>query len=88
VADLGGYLVYYGDNPGDYLGKGALEGDSPVDAGPNLSCTLTGLTNGRLYFFAIASYDTPGLRATGGTPTARAGMVSAEIAARPSRTSP
>ncbi len=88
VADLGGYLVYYGDGPGDYLGKGALEGDSPVDAGPNLSITLTGLTNGRLYFFAIASYDTPGLRAAGGTPTARAGSVCAEIAARPSRTAP
>ncbi|HUX41407.1 MAG TPA: LamG-like jellyroll fold domain-containing protein [Rectinemataceae bacterium] len=88
VADLGGYLVYYGDNPGEYMGKGAVEGDSPVDAGAALSFTLTGLTNGRLYFFAIASYDTPGTRAAGGTPTARAGSVSTEVAARPSRTSP
>lgn len=87
VEDLGGYLVYYGDNPGEYFGKGALEGDSPVDAGPNLSLTLTGLTNGRLYFFAIASYDKPGSRAAGGIPTARAGATSVEVAARPSRTS-
>ena len=87
VADLAGYLVYYGDDPGDYFGVGAAEGDSPVDAGANLSITLTGLTNGKLYFFAVASYDAPGLKSAGGIPTARAGAISAEVAARPSRTS-
>lgn len=88
AADLAGYLVYYGDNPGEYLGGEALEGPSPVDAGNNLSITLSGLDNGRLYFFAIASYDSPGLRASGGLPTARAGSTSVEVAARPSRTAP
>lgn len=88
VADLGGYLIYYGDNPGEYFGAGAHEGASPVDAGNALSFTLTGLTNGRLYFFAIASYDAAGSPASGGTPTARAGDTSVEVAARPSRTAP
>jgi hypothetical protein len=86
VSDLGGYLVYYGDSPGEYFGTSATEGPSPVDAGQNLSLVLSGLQNGRLYYFAVASYDGPGLAATGGNPPSRAGDFSNEIAARPSRT--
>jgi len=88
VADLGGYLVYYGENPGEYLGRVAVEGESPIDAGQALSITLSGLRNGQLYFFAVASYDaavgaTPAFR-----PSTRAGDFSDEVAARPSRTAP
>ncbi|MEI6874154.1 MAG: LamG-like jellyroll fold domain-containing protein [Spirochaetota bacterium] len=88
VADLGGYLIYYGESPGEYFGSGALEGRSPVDAGQNLSFTLTGLQNGRLYYFVVASYDSAGLAQAGGNPPSRAGEFSTEIAARPSRTAP
>jgi hypothetical protein len=88
VADIGGYLVYYGEGPGDYFGKAALEGRSPVDAGESISLTLTGLQNGRIYYFAVASYDGPGLASRGGNPAVRAGDCSPEVAARPSRTAP
>jgi hypothetical protein len=88
VDDLGGYLVYYGDSPGEYFGNDAAEGPSPIDAGQSLSFVLNGLPNGRLVYIVIAAYDSAGLPTTGGTPTARAGDFSPEIAARPSRTAP
>ena len=49
------YYVYYGERPGEYLGRVALEGDSPVNVGVQNSARLTGLKNGRIYYFAIAS---------------------------------
>ena len=49
------YYVYYGEKPGEYLGRTALEGSSPVKAGVENSMRLTGLKNGRIYYFAIAS---------------------------------
>lgn len=49
------YCVYYGERPGEYLGRVALEGDSPVKVGHENSVRLTGLKNGRIYYFAIAS---------------------------------
>ncbi len=51
-----GYYVFYGERPGEYLGQDAEEGTSPIDAGNNVSLTLTGLTNGKIYYFAIVSY--------------------------------
>jgi hypothetical protein len=55
--DLTGYLVYYGEKPGTYFGTSAGEGASPIDAGNRTSITLTGLENGKLYYFAVAAYD-------------------------------
>ena len=56
-ADVAGYLIYYGDRPRRYFGEDASEGFSPIDAGDADSFSLTGLTNGRLYYVAVASYD-------------------------------
>jgi hypothetical protein len=55
--DVAGYLVYYGPEPGSYDGTGSSAGPSPVDAGNALSFKLQGLTNGRLYYMAVVSYD-------------------------------
>lgn len=53
----GGYFVYYGERPGEYLGRVAVQGYSPVDAGNTNHITLTGLKNGKIYYFAVASYS-------------------------------
>ena len=58
VGDLAGYLVYYGDRPGEYFGTGADQGPSPIDAGNTTSLTITGVPNGRLLYFVVAAYDT------------------------------
>jgi hypothetical protein len=80
-ADLAGYLVYYGERPGEYFGTGADQGPSPVDAGDTTTLTLTGIPNGRLLYFVVAAYD-----AAAGRAESRAGEFSPETAARPSRT--
>src|SRR5574344_2192076 len=46
----GGYYVYYGERPGEYIGREAVEGFSPVNAGNVSSLTLTGLKNGKIYY--------------------------------------
>lgn len=51
-----GYLVFYGERPGEYLGQVAVQGSSPIDVGNKNSFTLTGLKNGKIYYFVIASY--------------------------------
>ncbi|MCR4626511.1 MAG: hypothetical protein K5640_02590 [Treponema sp.] len=53
----GGYYVYYGNRPGEYIGRYALEGSSPVNAGKATSITLSGLKNGSLYYFSVASFS-------------------------------
>ena len=53
----GGYYIYYGNRPGEYLGRVALEGPSPVNVGNTTSYTLTGLENGKIYYFAVASWS-------------------------------
>jgi hypothetical protein len=55
--DVRGYLVYYGEAPGNYHGGGAEKGPSPIDVGPATELDLGGLENGRLYYFAVVSYD-------------------------------
>ena len=55
--NAGGYYVYYGERPGEYLGREAVEGASPVDAGNTTGITLTGLKNGKTYYFAVAAYS-------------------------------
>ena len=55
--NAGGYYVYYGSKPGEYLGRAAIEGVSPVNAGNSTSITLTGLNNGTIYYFAVSTYS-------------------------------
>jgi hypothetical protein len=55
--DVRGYYVFYGDTPLNYQGEDAAEGPSPIDVGNVTSFELTGLENGKLYFFAVAAYD-------------------------------
>jgi hypothetical protein len=55
--DIMGYEIYYGNAPGQYHGTGSTGGDSPVDVGNVTHYQLTGLENGRLYYFAVVAYD-------------------------------
>jgi hypothetical protein len=77
---LSGYLVYYGDASGHYLGEAArVEGKpapSPIDAGKRNSLRLEGLRNGKLYFFAVAAY-------AGDPASPVIGEYSREVSARP-----
>lgn len=52
---VNGYLVYYGEAAGEYLSAG-----SPADAGNSLSCVISGLENGKMYYFSVASYGEAG----------------------------
>ncbi len=72
-----GYLVFYGTSPHNYLATGAAQGASPVDAGSSTTLEISGLENGSLYYFAVASYDTSDPR--------QQSEFSSEISARPSR---
>jgi hypothetical protein len=74
-ADVAGYMVYYGEAPGEYFGTGASAGPSPIDAGPATSLSLEGLRNGTLYYCAVAAYDEAGQLSPN----------SKEAAARPSK---
>ena len=74
--NAGGYYVYYGNRPGEYLGRAAVQGTSPVNVGNTTSVTLTGLENGRIYYFAVSAYSKLDGRITG--------ILSKEVFARPS----
>ena len=54
---VGGYYLYYGNRPGEYLGRVALEGDSQINVGNKSSFTVTGLENGKIYYFAVAAWS-------------------------------
>ena len=75
--DAKGYLVFYGTSPRDYLGTGAAQGPSPIDAGTATSLEIGGLENGALYYFAVAAYDDSQPR--------QQSEFSGEVSARPSR---
>ena len=53
----GGYYIYYGTKPGEYLGRSAKEGASPINVGDATSYTVTGLKNGSIYYFAVAAWS-------------------------------
>lgn len=72
----GGYYVYYGNRPGEYLGRTAIQGPSPIRAGNTSSLTITGLENGVIYYFAVSSYSRIDGRING--------TLSKEVYARPS----
>ena len=55
--DVKGYLIFYGEAPLHYMGTGSDQGDSPVDVGNVTSIELTGLENGKLYYFSVVTYD-------------------------------
>ena len=71
----GGYYLYYGTRPGEYLGRMAVEGESPVNVGNTTSFTLTGLENGQIYYFAVAAWSAYDDRVVG--------KLSKEVFARP-----
>lgn len=77
MQSVSGYLVYYGERPGEYLGYEALQGVSPVMTGNTNSVRISGLTNGKIYYFAVASCTIHD--------TLLAGPLSVEVNARPSR---
>ena len=81
-ADVRGYMLYYGYSPGDYFGSDAAQGPSPVviRGADTSSALLTGLTNGRLYYVAVAGFDA--------ADPPHIGDFSREVTARPSRISP
>ncbi|GHU01964.1 hypothetical protein FACS1894147_02850 [Spirochaetia bacterium] len=74
--DTAGYLVYYGTAQGEYFGREAVQGASPLDAGGQTSLRIEGLRNGTLYYFAVAAYDRTG----------EPGEFSREAGARPLKT--
>jgi len=75
--DVKGYLVYYGREPHNFLGQGAAQGDSPIDAGGTTTVVIDGLDNGSLYYFAVTAYDSSQPR--------QQSEFSSEVSSRPSR---
>ena len=71
----GGYYLYYGTRPGEYLGRVAVEGESPINVGNTTSYTVTGLENGKIYYFAVAAWSVHDMRVVG--------SLSKEVFARP-----
>ncbi len=55
--NTGGYFIYYGSRPGEYLGSDAAEGPSPIKIDNLSSFRLTGLKNGKIYYFAVSTYS-------------------------------
>ena len=73
----GGYYIYYGTEPGVYLGRIAAEGYSPINAGNRTSFTVSGLENGSIYYFAVSAWSKIDPRISG--------PLSKEVFARPER---
>ncbi len=73
----GGYYIYYGTKPGEYLGRAAAEGSSPINAGSVTGYTVSGLQNGTVYYFALAAWSRIDKSVRGG--------FSKEVYARPVR---
>lgn len=55
--NAGGYYIFYGNRPGEYLGTDANEGASPIKVDNITSFRLTGLKNGAIYYFALSTYS-------------------------------
>ena len=74
--EVSGYYVYFGTAKGEYF---ALQ--SPIDAGNTTSVRIDGLSNGTLYYFAVAAYSETGNQRLAIFP--EPGEFSREVAARP-----
>ena len=72
IDKVSGYYIYYGERPGEYLGRIALEGFSPIHLNDRNTFRISGLKNGRMYYFAIASEC-----------NGKVGRLSSEVYARP-----
>ncbi len=75
--NAGGYWIFYGNRPGEYLGTDANEGPSPIRVDNITSFRLTGLKNGAIYYFALSTYSKDEAQISGG--------LSNEANARPGR---
>lgn len=73
----GGYYIYYGTRPGEYLGRTANEGSSPINAGNRTQFTISGLENGTIYYFAVSAWSKINQNITG--------PLSKEVFARPGK---
>jgi len=76
--NIAGYLVYYSSIRGEYFGRDAALGSSPIDAGLTNNIQINGLTNGTLYYFTVAAYDFKT-----GDINYHVGEFSSEVTARP-----
>ncbi len=74
LSNTAGYKVYYGKRPGEYLGNDAAEGSSPIFVEKN-SIRITGLENGKIYYFAVAGVSASSPKIIG--------QLSQEVYARP-----
>ncbi len=74
--DVAGYCVYFGDRPGQYLGKTSGGLSSPINAGNINTITIDGLENGKIYYFSVCAYDSAAVP--------HVSSFSAEASARPS----
>lgn len=52
-ADIAGYKLHYGSQSGAYA--------AVIDVGASTTCTVSGLTEGQNYYFAVQAYNTKGL---------------------------
>ena len=81
--NVGGYMIYYGNEKGEYFGSSAVLDSavrpSPIDVGSRTTVTIEGLSNGVLYYFTVAAYNKPDLPDALPEP----GEFSREAAARP-----
>ena len=75
MSNTAGYIVYYGKRPGEYLGNEAVEGASPIYVGKKTSIKITGLENGKIYYFAVAGVSASSPQIIG--------QLSQEVYARP-----
>ncbi len=59
---VSGYKIYYqsGSAQLPYNGRGADQGESPVDVGNNTEFTLTGLADEQDHYFTVSAYDAVG----------------------------
>lgn len=75
--NAGGYYIFYGNRPGEYLGTDADQGPSPIKVDNITSFRLTGLKNGAIYYFALSTYSKEEAQISGN--------LSSEVDARPGR---
>ena len=80
--DIDGYMVYFGEKPGQYFGRSGYENSSPIDAGLNTEITVDNLENGRIYYFSVVPYHRSA-SAYGNALIKMGGQYSREVSARP-----